>query len=173
MEHLVGSEISMYFWWGLCTFGGVLFLATYFWWGRKILYFWWVRIVLLVGSNFSVYFWWVRIVLLEGSNFSVYFWWVRIVLLVGSNFSVYFWWVRIVLHLHLLHLYLIRGLLFLPIRGRVTEQALLPIALVRRSLWGSQLNQGLTPSLSCTPSKGLMCMLARVQRDAALLAGSL
>ena len=32
---LVGSEISKYFWWGLCAFGGVLFLATYFWWGRK------------------------------------------------------------------------------------------------------------------------------------------
>ena len=34
----------MYFWWGLCTFGGVLFFATYLWWGRK-------SIVLLVGSH--------------------------------------------------------------------------------------------------------------------------
>jgi hypothetical protein len=47
----VGSEISMYFWWGRCTFGGVLFLATYFWWGRKSY---------CTFGGFASYFWWVR-----------------------------------------------------------------------------------------------------------------
>ena len=41
---LVGSEISMYFWWGLCTSGGVLFFSNLLLVGSK-------NIVLLVGSH--------------------------------------------------------------------------------------------------------------------------